>query len=73
MRDRVLGGVKKVLDRYPEGTRVMVAINPQEPDKSYLPSGLGYIEPVLVAVTGIGFFFLFLWVFAALVITSFRH
>lgn len=73
IRDRVLGGVKKVLDRYPEGTRVMVAVNPQEPDKSYLPSGLGYIEPILVAVTGIGFLFLFLWIFAALIITSFQH
>src|SRR5487761_291427 len=71
IRDRVLGGVRKVLDRCPEGKKVVASVNPHEPDKSYLPSGLGYIEPILVAVTGIGFLFLFLWIFAALIITSF--
>jgi|SRR6185437_2280613 len=73
IRDRVLGGVKKVLDRYPEGTKVTVAVNPREPDKSYLPSGLGYIEPILVAITGLGFLALFSWILASLIIMSFQH
>jgi hypothetical protein len=48
IRDRALGPVQKVFDLYPEGKKVLVRVNPEKPQESYLSSGLGYIEPTLV-------------------------
>jgi hypothetical protein len=53
IRDRVLGGVQRVVDRYPVGKSVMALVNPQNPNESYLPSGLGYVEPFLVGTTAV--------------------
>jgi len=53
IRDRGFGGVEKVVSRYPEGRNVMVRVNALNPCQSYLPSGLGYMEPFLVGLVSL--------------------
>jgi len=67
IRDKVLWGVQKVIDRYPEGKHVLALVNPIRPSESYLASGLGYIEPILVGIVPLGFLAILLSMVAALV------
>jgi hypothetical protein len=67
IRERVLWGVQKVIDRYPEGRNVVALVNPLRPNESYLPSGLGYIEPILVGITCLGPLAILLGILAAMI------
>jgi Protein of unknown function (DUF3592) len=67
IRDKVLGGVQKVIDRYPLGENVMALVNPERPDESYLPSGLGYLEPLLVAIVSLAMLAILLGIPAAFI------
>jgi hypothetical protein len=73
IRDRGLGGVQKVVSRYPPGTDVIVRVNPADASQSYLPSGIGYLEPFLVGLVSlcaIGVLLIFLTYLALIIITS---
>ena len=52
IRDGVFGS-QRVINRYPAGATVSVLVNPAKPEQSYLPSGIGYIEPVIIGAVGI--------------------
>lgn len=43
-------GIQTALARYAKGSRVSVNVNPHDPEQSYLPSGLGWVQPLLIAV-----------------------
>ena len=47
-------GVSAALQRYPRGARVPVYVNPRVPDESYLPSGLGSVQPLLIGIVSLG-------------------
>ena len=72
IRDRVLWGVKKVIDRYSLGTNVAAWVNPADPNESYLPSGIGYFEPLLIAIVDIGVLVVLVGI-PATIIASYFH
>lgn len=63
-RDCLFGSTaERALGRYERGKTVAVLVDPEVPCKSYLPSGLGWIEPAIAALpTGmiLGILFLIL-------------
>ena len=73
IRDRVLWGVKEVADRYSRGKNVTAWVNPVDPNESYLPSGIGYFEPVLIAIVDIGILVALLGIPAALFVSYLRR
>jgi hypothetical protein len=50
IRDRGVGGVQRVVDSYPSGKTVLVRVNPENANESFLPSGIGYVEPFFVGI-----------------------
>ena len=53
-RDSVFGGTDIVVGKYGEGDRVMVRVNPENPEQSYLASEMGYMEPFFVGIVSLG-------------------
>lgn len=49
-----LGKVRKIVDHCPPGKTVFVRVNPGRPDQSYLPSGMGYLEPFVMGIVSLG-------------------
>lgn len=66
-------GIKTALGRYPKGSRVPIRVNPYNPDESYLPSGLNWIEPLLMSVVSFGSLALILAIVANAIISAIFH
>ena len=67
IRDRVLAGVRKVVNQYPPDKDVFVRVNPADASESYLPSGIGYVEPFFVGVVSLGTIAILMFILSAFV------
>lgn len=63
-------GLKDALNRYREGSRVQIWVNPDKPDQSYLPSGLPWIEPLLMSFISFGCVALFVGIILEIAISA---
>jgi hypothetical protein len=48
------GKIDALTDDHERGQTIRVRVNPRDPSQSYYPSGLGFIEPVIIGGIGIG-------------------
>lgn len=48
------GKVDAALAEYLDGSKVPIRVDPSHPERSYLPSGLGWLEPFLTAFLSLG-------------------
>ncbi len=65
--------VRKVMDTCSEGTNIPVLVNPLRPSESYLASGLGYVEPLMMGILGVGSLAILLGIPAALILDYIRR
>jgi len=49
-----IGAVNAAIDQYARGRVATVRVNPRNPRQSYLPSGLGWFEPLLMSFVSVG-------------------
>ena len=73
IRDRVLGGVQKVVDDYAQGKNAIARVNPDTPSQSYLPSGIGYLEPLFVGIVSLGTIAILSFILVSLILVGFGH
>lgn len=73
IRDRVLGGVQKVVCQYPPDKDVLVKVNPADARESYLPSGIGYMEPFLVGIVSLCVIAILLFILSAFFAPLINH
>ena len=66
-------GVKAALARYREANRVQIWVNPDNPNESYLPSGLPWIEPFLTSFVSFGCVALFLFIIIDGILSAMSH
>jgi hypothetical protein len=66
-------GISAALERYPKGSRVPVHVNPDNPSQSYLPSGLGWVQPFLMAFISVGSLALLLMIVVAGILSIISH
>jgi hypothetical protein len=48
------GKINALVDEHERGQNIYVHVNPRNPSQSYYPSGLGFLEPVMIGAVGIG-------------------
>ncbi|HET9741344.1 MAG TPA: DUF3592 domain-containing protein [Terriglobales bacterium] len=48
------GSVNRAIARYKGGTRAYIHVDPHNPARSYLPSGMGWLEPLLMVFVSFG-------------------
>ncbi len=51
----------RLKESFPQGKTVIIYVDPNRTAKSYLPSGLGWTEPLLIGIAGLGLVALFVW------------
>jgi hypothetical protein len=47
-------GVNRLVNGHQAGDKITVKVNPDKPNESFFPSGLGWIDPVIVSLPGLG-------------------
>lgn len=48
------GKINALTEEHERGQTISVHVNPSNPSQSYYPSGLGFVEPVIIGAIGIG-------------------
>jgi uncharacterized protein DUF3592 len=67
------GAIRAAMARCQKGSRAAVRVNPKNPGESYLPSGLGWLEPLLTSFLSIGCLALLLWILLTGIISALRQ
>jgi uncharacterized protein DUF3592 len=61
------GKIDVLTEEYEPGQNIIVRVNPRDPSQSYYPSGLGFVEPLIVGVISLGATVVFLIVILTVV------
>lgn len=58
------------LIQHERGQTISVRVNPRDPSQSYYPSGLGFVEPVMIGAVGITGTFLLMFIVIGTVLSA---